>query len=388
MTTAQSCVAWLGRRVSPWGGPAAALVLCATPLLVPPAAVAHRDPTLAVRLTEISPVQPDGVTIDVLDSELSYLVLDNASDEPVHALDPDGQPFLQVSSDGVYGDLGSAYLGASPRAVKAGAEVELPCCPYGDWVRLSPEQTWIWPDPRLDPPLRDDAGTDSRGLGELTSTEPLATWEVEFRGGGGEFAVSGVVERKQVGEVVTTVTEAPAGLDVSLIEARPPQMRVAVPAGRTLEILDDEGEPLVKVDDQGAFARADSVEYAAHLRAVRLPEEHSSGWVPVVGSAPGRVTWADLRLDYSADLPAQGTKGEGLVINEWQIPVRIDGKHAVISGQSDWTSVKPPVLEEEVTGPGFWGDGNRTSLLIAGGMSTALVAAYLFARRRTKEDES
>lgn len=388
MTTDQPRVARLGRRVTTLGGSAAALVLSTAPLLAPPAAVAHRDPTLAVRLTEVSPVQPDGVTVDVLDSELTYLVLDNPTESPVRALDPDGKPFLEVSADGVYGDLGSLSLGASPRAAKSDANVDMKCCPGGDWVRLSSKPTWIWPDPRLDPVLRDDTGTDGRGLGELTSDAPLATWEVDFTSDTGGFTASGVVERKQVGEVVTQVSEAPADLDVSIIEARPPHLRIRVPAGRTLEILDDDGSALVRVNSEGAVARADSAEYAAHLRAVRLPEEAGKGWVPLVGSGPGRLTWADIRVDYSADLPAQGTKAEGLVINEWSIPVRLDGEAGFISGRSDWTSVKPPVIEEEqIPGEGFWGGGDRTSYLVAGGLSAAVIAAYLVARTRTKESK-
>ncbi len=381
MVTTQLCRARLGGHVRRVGGLVAAAALAAAPLLVPSPAVAHRDPTIAVRLSGISPAQPDGVVVDVLDSELSYLVLGNAAAEPVRALDPDGQPFLEVSARGVYGDLDSTYLAASPRAQASGATVRLGCCPGGTWVRLSRQSMWVWPDPRLDPVLRDDSKDDGRGLGQLKAAEPLATWEAAFSGAEGDFTARGVVERKQVGSVSTEVTAAPDELDVSIIEARPPQIRVAIDGEHTVEVLDRGDQPFLRLTGGGALGRADSADYSAHLRAARLPEEGGAGWVALAGSGPGRMTWADPRLDYSNKVPAAGTDAEGLNINSWVIPVRIDGELHEIRGHSAWTSVAPPVPEDQVEGPGFW-RGDRRSYLVAGGITIGLVGAYLLARRK------
>ncbi len=101
-------------------------------LLLPATRSPIRDPTLAVRLTGISPVQPDGVALDVVDDELTYFVLGNTSDEPVYALDPGGAPFLEVSADGAFGDINSRYLRVPPKS-RPPALVKRPCCPDGRW---------------------------------------------------------------------------------------------------------------------------------------------------------------------------------------------------------------------------------------------------------------
>ncbi len=232
------------------------------------------------------------MAIEVIDDELTYFVLGNDSVEPVYALDPDGKPYLEVSAAGAFGDVDSRYLRASPKN-RAGAKVvERPCCKGdGTWVRLTSKASWIWPDPRLDPVLRDDSRDQARGLGALSS-EPLANWSVTFRGvDGGEFEVNGVVERKRVGKVVTSVTAAPAELDVDIIEARPPQIRIG--SGKhEVVVLDRAGRPYLRVSPKGAFGSRSSEDYQTNLKALLLPEDRGgTGWARVAGSAPGWLTW-------------------------------------------------------------------------------------------------
>lgn len=368
------------------GSVAVLLVAVLVPLLVLPVAVAHRDPTVVVRLTGISPVQPDGVAIDVLDDESTYFVLGNDSDEPVYALDPDGKPYLEVSAAGAFGDLDSRYLRASPKNRASAKVVERPCCTgEGTWVRLTLNPSWIWPDPRLDPILRDDSKDQARGLGALSS-EPLANWAVTFRGVDGEFEVSGVVERKRVGKVVTSVTSAPAELQVDIVEARPPQIRIGT-GQHEVVVFDRSDRPYLRVSPRGAYGNRSNEDYQANLRALALPEDRGTGWAQVAGSAPGWVTWGEPRLDYRADIPTASSDEQHLVIHRWRIPITIDGRKAEITGQSEWSAVDPPVLDPPVQGPGFWaGDARAYGVAVA--LTAAIAAAYLAARMRGRRNDA
>lgn len=362
------------------------LVMALAPLLAPPVADAHRDPTLVVRLTGISPAQPDGVAIEVVDDELTYFVLGNDSVEPVYALDPDGRPYLEVSAAGAFGDVDSRYLRASPKNRASAKVVQRPCCEgQGTWVRLTSKASWIWPDPRLDPVLRDDSKDQERGLGAM-SAEPLATWSVTFRGMDGEFDVNGVVERKRVGKVVTSVTAAPVELDVDIIEARPPQIRIG--SGKhEVVVFDRTGRPYLRVSPTGALGSRASEDYQANLKALLLPADRGAGWAPVPGSALGWLTWGEPRLDYSADLPTASSDEQQLVINRWRIPIEVDGRKAEITGQSEWSAVDPPVLDPPVEGPGFWA-GDARAYGVAVGLTAAIAAAYLAARLRRRQNDA
>ncbi len=344
----------------------------------PPAASAHADPTIAVRLTGVSPSLPPQVDVAVLDGgELTYAELTNRSEDPVYALDPEGAPFLEVSADGVYGDLGSPYLAASPRA-SSDRTVMRPCCPNSEWVLLSIEQRWTWADPRLDPPLRRSSG-DDRGLGALDSGEPLATWEIGLERRGERFEASGVLERRVVGEVTTTIDTSPPEVDVSVIASRPPQVRIRVADDTDVEVVSDDGRSFIRVDARGARGDLSSPDYQAHLRGIGVGEVDGEGWVPLAGGGPDRATWVDLRLSLEEDIPTTPTEAHRFA-HEWSIPLLVDGAPARIGGRSVWEPADPPVLDEQSAG--FWDGADRQGLLIAGGLTLAVVAAYVAARAR------
>ncbi len=212
--------------------------------------------------------------------------------------------------------------------------------------------------------------------------EPLATWTASFRGGAGEFEAKGVVERKLVGKVTTSVSKLPTGLDVNIIEARPPQIQLTV-GSHEIEILDGENQPFIRASSDGVWGRRDSADYQAHLRASRLPEDPGTGWVPMAGSGAGWMTWADQRLDYSANIPTEEVNGEPIIIHRWSIPITVDGRPAEIAGTSDWISVDPPNLEPPEPGKGFW-QADRSAYIAALALTAAVAASYLTARLRRR----
>lgn len=350
--------------------------------VVSPPANAHRDPTIAVRLSGVEPKLPAGVRVDVIDTEQTYLGVANHGTTPVYVLDPEGRSFLSISADGVFAEADSRYLSAARSLVDDAESAPKGCCPGDGWVRLSSEPRWAWADPRLDPPLRDLSGEDDRGLDAMTSAEPLATWTVPIEQKGAMFDVTGVVERRQVGTVTTTVEAAPEPITIEVTESRPPQLRMEFAAGTRVAILGHDGRPVMRVTPEGASARASSPEYRAHRRAVGLSPRPWDGWVPLEAATWTSVVWADPRLDHQRGIPAAETKD--VVLNEWRIPVVVDGQAGEITGRSTWSPTKPPVPDRPAKTGLQWGAGSTAAYVLAGGLTALLVTFMALAWWRVR----
>lgn len=346
-------------------------------LLAPPLAHAHADPNIEVRLDAIRPALPSGVDVTVLDAAVAYLTVSNPTPTPATVLDPDGQPILQVSSAGVVGDLSSPFLPTTGRESLNAESVTLPCCPDGRWAELSTETSWAWPDPRLDPPaLRSPQGVQ-RGLASLQDGEPLARWSIGLRYGDQKYTVDGVLDQRPLGQIRTAIQAAPAGISVSVIEARPPQVRLVRPRGTMVVVLGRDGKPFLRITDEVALARSASLEYNIHRRAVGLIPKTGKAWVPFGdGSSSAPVVWADQRVGPAAT-PA-GLGAERVTLAQWTIPVEVNGRADVIRGMTFFEPKLETPGDPNSDSP-VW--NNRTSYLLAGGLTLVLVVAYRFSRR-------
>lgn len=369
---------WLSR---PAGAALVAVMAFAfTTLLAPSPAFGHPDPTIAVKLTGVEPDLPSDVRLNVIDSETSYLALENTTDTPMFALDPNGDPFLQVSTDGAFGDVESPYLAAMAGSVSSAKSVTLDCCRNGRWVRLSDKTSWAWADPRLDPPqLRTPQGTGGRGLASMENDAPLANWEVGLRYGEQAMTARGVLERRKLGFVRTTIDSTPPGVTATVIASRPPQIRVVVRPGKTVTVLGHSGDEFIRVSENGAVARSDAPEYETHRRSIGLSPKTGATWVPMASGGPSKVTWADERLTYSGPEPDEpGT--EPVSLGRWQIPVVVNGKPGEISGTLTWEAAPYPALEEQRTED--QSSSGWAPYVVAGALTVALVLAYRLSRRR------
>jgi len=96
-------------------------------------------------------------------------------------------------------------------------------------------------------------------------------------------------------------------------------VEVRVAAGTVLLVRGRDGEPMLRVDDEGAWVNAAS----PTAQADRLVPRGSSGWVLVErGSA---FAWHDGRVTQPADSgPAASTR--------FELPVEVDGRSATIAG--------------------------------------------------------
>lgn len=353
-------------------------------LFTPPSAHAHADPNIVVRLEATTPALPPGAELSVLDAAVAYLSLSNSTATPALALDPGGNPFLQVSSAGVLGLVDSDYLPLTGRQASEAKPDRPECCPSGQWVKLSSQTVWSWPDPRLDPPeLRAPQAVRDRGLGSLQSGEPMARWSVRIRYGNQVHRADGVLERRALGEVRSSVDAVPPGLSASVINARPPQLRLVREPGLTVVVLGRDGKDFLRITDRSVLARSASLEYKIHRRAIGLPAKSDSVWVPLGGSNDTtRIVWADQRLGAGATEAITGT--QRVTLSNWSIPVKVDGTRSAIRG----TTYFEPELEiagNPDSGSPVW--RQTTSYLVAGVLTLVLAGAYTLSRRTQRTDE-
>lgn len=365
---------------------AAMFALCVASLLVPSPADAHSDPTIFVRLKSVNPKLPSSVKLTLLDGDNTFLLLTNASTTPVYVLDPNGTPYLAVSSAGVVGDRDSAYLGPAAQATGT-TPVQAPaCCKSGRWVRLTTKDGFLWSDPRLYPTqLIAGLSGGNRGLGSLVANAPLATWHIGLQYGRTTYTANGEVDRMPAGYLTTVVKSVPPGFHVSVIDGHQPQMRMQAPLGSIVEVLGGNGAPFIRVTSRGAWGLLQSPEYRYHRMAIGLEPPPGRGWTPMEVSGPDRVTWADYRLNHGDNVPAGDAPG---VINQWRIPLRVNGKAAQISGVDTWMPTVVTTSQLDPSAPVTkWLSGKAGYEVAAGFTALLFVALFVAWRRREISDD-
>lgn len=352
--------------------------LAVASLLAPPSAVAHTDLNIITQIDNVRPRLPDGVDLVVYDGESTQLVLANKSGRPIYVLDPNGRPYLQVSSEGAFGDVESPYLAATTGVLAYSIPAPPGCCPEGEWMRLSPKRGWAWADPRLDPPMiQDPLVGGNRGLATLEQSQPLATWKIGMRQGDQEFTVTGTLERRQLGRLRAEVDSLPEGLAASVINSRTPQIRLSSRQGMQVDVLGNDGHAFIRMMPRGTVGRSASPDYKNHLRAIGLKPTPGPSWVPMVAAEPTQVVWADARLRYSAG-PPENAGAKPVVVKRWRVPVVVDGQPGEIRGTTVWEPILPGADE---TADDVGESTGLVEYLVAGALTLALVAVYWLARR-------
>jgi hypothetical protein len=357
-------------------------VCVASSLLVPPTAVAHEDPTIVHHIDAIAPALPAGIAVGLYEGEHTQLVVSNTTKDPVDVLDPAGVPYLRVSIDGATGNIESPYLAVTTGVLAQAKPDSSAPHPGGRWLQLSHKNGWAWADPRVDPAflgaLRSGAGS---GIGQMQADRPLATWRIAMIHGGREYTVDGSLTRRALGRLRYNVDSLPQGLSVDVVESRVPQIHLTSTEGLRIEVVGRDGLPFLRIDARGTAARSASLDYRDGMRALGLDPETRPAWVPLPGSGPSRAIWPDSRLRYTK-APPQVSGPYSVVVQKWQVPVVVNGQPGEIRGSTAW---------EPTANTAAGTSSPRTSqvhYVIAGGLTALLLAAFLFARRRTTSANS
>ena len=357
----------------------AALLGATAVLMVGPApATAHEaDPRIVTTLTEVEPSLPSQVVVQVQAGIASQLVADNPTATVLEVLGTSGRPFLRLSSAGVFGDVANEefFTTANPTgAAPSGAGDEGP----PRWVRISGGTAWGWYDHRLHP-------DEVRAPADEARPARLADFAVPFRYGDLPVTARGTVEfRPLLGSFLVSADPAPGGLQVQTLPGRLPGVFLSAPQDVPVAVEGRDGEPFLRITSAGVEVNTRSRTHVEDRQArgeVAGPPSPTPVFELV---APGALsyTWLDARLRYPEDLPPADVlrAGEPTVVQEWEVPVEVEGAPAALTGEVTWV---PEADAAARVGATVAGRPERSVLpyAVAGGAALALVLAVLVARR-------
>ena len=359
-------------------------LLCLAAAALPGPAVAHEsDPQIRTELTSVRPALPAEVVLQVQANIAPQLVVDNPTDVALDVLDSDGQPFLRISRDGVFANLESLdfyttnnFSGSDAAAPRVVLERTSPAPPR--WARLSDGTSWGWFDHRLDP-----EGAQPR---DRSREAVLGTWTVPFRYGGRPVVVSGLARFAPVrGAFEVTADPAPEGLTVQVLQGRLPGLFVANTGSEAVTVLDDAGQPYVRLSPQGSELNVNSRLHLEDQRARGVATPEVSPGVRVEPFSGTSRTWLDTRLRYEAGSPPERALRirEPTVLDTWRIPVLLGTRPAALTGQVRWVPSSAAALTVQSSPPPPDRRSTLPALVVSGGV-IALLGAALLARRASR----
>ena len=363
---------------------ALAALLCLV-LHAAPAAAHESDPQVQSELASVQPSLPDEVVLQVQANIAPQLVADNPTDVELDVIDDEGQPFLRLSSRGVFANLESLdfyttnnFAGSSAAAPRSVLARTAPAPPR--WAQLSRGSSWGWFDHRLD--------VESPTIRDRSRPADLGIWEVPLEYGGRPVIVQGVTRFEPLrGTFEVTVDPAPDGSTAQALQGRLPGLFLTNTGGPPVTVLDQDGQPYVRLDPAGSVLNVNS---RLHLEDLRARGETAAA-VPPAGVSfeplPSTSrTWLDSRLRYEDGVPPERalTSREPTVLGTWRIPVLVGARPSELTGQIRWV---PRPADEFAARSGASDPAGRSGVLTAGllvGGGALLLAVALLARRATR----
>ncbi|MCU1587342.1 MAG: hypothetical protein JWN31_835 [Frankiales bacterium] len=255
-------------------------------------------------------------------SVVDELVVANSTAVPLEVLALGGEPYLRVSSAGVFGNFASAdwYATATP---EGGPQPGL-LSTTPRWFRVSLEPEWAVFDSRLRPSVAVPAGIRAAGADRI-----LTAWRIPLRYGGRAVAAVGHIAFSPVrGGLVVAIDHAP--VTATALQGELPGLFVRT-TGR-LEVTGRDGLPFLRFTGAEVLANTASASWRDD-RSARGEAVVGQGWV--VASRGQSFSWLDSRLRYPRDEPTSGLDRQQVVLR-WRIPVSASGRPAAIEGSVSW----------------------------------------------------
>jgi hypothetical protein len=345
-------------------------------LLLPGTADAHSysDPALRSVLDEVRPSLPSGVSVALRPSVVDELVLTNSTDVPLEVLGLDGVPFLRVRRGLVEADVAHPdwYRTALPEGAPALPPYARPGA-AARWRAVARTGTWSEFDPRVRPPV-----SVSRELRAAGRRRVVASWSVPLRYGGMPLTATGQVLLEPVrGGLVVAATQVPSGLTVTPLQGELPGLFLRVPAGHDALVLGSDGRPFLSFSAGTVSARLASPSWRAD-QAARGRTVSGEGW-QVVARAQS-FSWLDPRLRYPRDAPPDDVVDRRSVLQEWSVPLVLDGTSTELGGTVTWV---PRDVAVQALRPAHAVHVRRLLPLVAGA-AVLLLGAALLVRRRVR----
>lgn len=314
-----------------------------------PASRAHTGGSPEVQLWIDPNLDLGGVEVDIATRMAPALRLRSVDGTPVALLDEDGRTIVEVSGQGVAGNVATDrwYTGNDPNGL-----VEPPADIRGEDLldTVSTAAVWEHYDHRLHPaPL-----TPTLEVAQAGEDAVLGTTVLPLRVGGDRMEVevttlfrpSGGIYRAFLAEDAVQ----PSGATLSVVDGPMPRLVLTADPGAEPVVLGAEGEPMVRILADGT---AEANQSSPTWREVRRMTEglvptgllHPDAvpiWDPI--GAGGTAEWVDPRVDPALAEPTDPTAwlqqdNEVLAVD---IPVRVDGQVSGVGVRVMWTRFGDP----------------------------------------------
>jgi hypothetical protein len=306
---------------------------------------AHGERNANVRAVLPSPLPAElaGMRIEVHQTVGPQVVFANPTTHVVEVLDDHGLAFLRIGPDGVAGNVAAAawfqtYGPGVPVPASARSRDGEP-----RWVRARDEPSFGWFDPRLDasaielPHAMLDAGV----------TTEVGRWQIPLRVDGKPVTLAGRFRYKPppsgaYAATLTSPAEIAPGVRVRLLPGPLPGLLVKNGSRLPLTVLDDGGEPLLRIGPDGVEANVGNAAWARSGRRTDTPanprpaEPGVPHWQLVARAAS--YSWLDPRLAGRETPPttrALTSKGSSEPV-AWQIPVLLGETPLRLTGTTVW----------------------------------------------------
>jgi MYXO-CTERM domain-containing protein len=322
-----------------WAAVVGAICAGAAALAVP--ATAHQsDPSIVTRIDAVEPALPD-VTIEVRAGVADQLLVVNTTPTPVTVVATGGEPFLRIGPTTVEANTASPdwYRSNSPLGA---ARVPATATPKAKptWRVVARGSSWGWFDHRMHPVTRPITAE----LRAARTTVRLADWTIPLRYGTTTASIKGHVEyRPLLGAFHSTVTKAPSGVALEVLDGRVPGLFLRWTGNGTLLVRGIAGEPFARLTPQGTEVNEASPTWQDDQRLRGAPplttpaDPRAEPRWRRQGSTP-QLTWLDRRLAYAPGFPPDDVASDPhpTTLVEWEIPAEIDSATAHLSGTTVW----------------------------------------------------
>ncbi len=333
-------------------------------------------------LDDVNPSIP-GVRIEVVTSAAAQLVAENPTPTPLEIVAVGGEGFLRIGASGVEANFASPdwYRSATPEGDgRVPSTAVAGAAP--NWVRISSESTWGWFDHRLHATRADRAPAGAGGAGGEGGTIQLGSWTVPARYGADNITITGHREfLRPPGRFRSALTRQVEGIRAGVVDGTVPALSVTAPPGRSLVVLGEEGEPMVRVGPDGPEGNLASPTWLLTAASRGATPDGPVGadveprWESLGGGST--LTWLEPRARYPESLPPKAVldSGESEVVVRWNVPVDLDGERASFIGTTSWVPQ---------SGDGRTPVRNGAPIAIVAGVASAVLTGLLLLGRRRR----
>ncbi len=286
---------------------------------------------------DLAPLAVQGLSVELHQDFFSpQLAVSNRSGRLLEILDDEGRSFLRIGPNGAEADLASKAYHLSRIAGGGDAHANtLSDTPR--WRPLAAEPAYGWFDTRL-ATVSLDIPYAVRQIGKEL---PFAEWRIPARLGGEPIELRGVFTYTPppAGLAVASLQSAASlapGVTVQLVPGPLPAIFLRNSSRKTVQVLDDAGQPFLKVGPEGVWADTASASWRA-ASPVPLTPSAGGGWTRL--SKASSTTWLEARAAWRGGQP-QMLPSSGL-LNRWRVPLRVGSEAAEIRGINRWLARRP-----------------------------------------------